>query len=201
MKVEKKSIGNLLRELIQSNKLSIRELSRRTAIDAAIISKIINGKRKVTVNHLKRFSEVLNVSHEELMRTAGFLDQNVLQQTEQHLEALCKQADPSFTAERVRKQLADYEEVALTEGGKKIIEEKFDEKIQSVGNVGKLVNDLKTMFSKLQSGLATKQEIIIFGAALLYFINPIDVLPDYIFPFGYLDDTLAVQAALLNNNK
>lgn len=195
------SIENLLRMLLKEKKMSIRELSRQTAIDAAIISKILNGKRKVTVNHLKKFSEVLDVSLEDLMRAAGFLDENKTIQTEQHLEALCKQADPSFTTERLQNQLADYKEIALTDGGKQIIEDKFNEKIKSVGSAGKLVNDLKEMFYKFSSGIGTKKELVLFGAALLYFINPIDVLPDYIFPFGYLDDTLVVQTAMMNSNK
>ncbi|QXE01606.1 DUF1232 domain-containing protein [Terribacillus sp. DMT04] len=194
-------IGNVLRELIREKNLSIREVSRRTDIDAAIISKILHGKRNVTVNHLKKFSDVLNSSHEELMRIAGFLDQSEPLQTEQHLEALCKQADPSFTRERVTHQLAAYEDIALTEGGKQIIENKFDDKLQSVGSAGKLVNDLKQMFYKYQAGIGTKREIVILGAALLYFINPIDVLPDYIFPFGYLDDTIVVQTAMVNSTK
>ncbi|WP_102707967.1 helix-turn-helix domain-containing protein [Terribacillus saccharophilus] len=195
------NIENLLRSLIKEKKISIRELSRRTAIDTAIISKILNGKRKVTVNHLKKFSEVLDVSHEDLMRTAGFLDQTETLQTEHHLEALCKQADPSFTTERMLNQLAAYEEISLTDGGKQIIDDKFNEKITSVGSAGKLVSDLKHMFYKFQSGIGTKRELILFGAALLYFINPIDVLPDYIFPFGYLDDTLVVHTAMMNSNK
>ncbi|MFS0559274.1 helix-turn-helix domain-containing protein [Terribacillus sp. 179-K 1B1 HS] len=195
------SIENLLRMLLKEKKISIRELSRQTAIDAAIISKILNGKRKVTVNHLKKFSEVLDVSQEDLMRAAGFLEENKTFKTERHLEALCKQADPSFTTERMLNQLADYEEIALTDGGKQIIEDKFNDKIKSVGSAGKLVNDLKQMFYKFSSGIGTKKELVLFGAALLYFINPIDVLPDYIFPFGYLDDTLAVQTAMMSANK
>jgi uncharacterized membrane protein YkvA (DUF1232 family) len=34
------------------------------------------------------------------------------------------------------------------------------------------------------------------GSALLYFILPVDVIPDYIFPIGYLDDAIAVQLVL-----
>ncbi|WP_343770096.1 YkvA family protein [Oceanobacillus oncorhynchi] len=34
------------------------------------------------------------------------------------------------------------------------------------------------------------------GGVLLYFITPVDVVPDYIFPIGYMDDAIAVQIAL-----
>ncbi|MEM5594999.1 YkvA family protein [Niallia circulans] len=31
------------------------------------------------------------------------------------------------------------------------------------------------------------------GAALIYFIISVDVIPDYIFPIGYLDDAVAIK--------
>lgn len=34
------------------------------------------------------------------------------------------------------------------------------------------------------------------GSALIYFILSVDVIPDYIFPIGYLDDAVAVQLVL-----
>lgn len=34
------------------------------------------------------------------------------------------------------------------------------------------------------------------GGALLYFILPVDVIPDYIFPIGYLDDEFVVKLVL-----
>lgn len=36
----------------------------------------------------------------------------------------------------------------------------------------------------------------ILGSALLYYILATDVIPDYMFPIGYLDDAIAVQIAL-----
>ena len=42
----------------------------------------------------------------------------------------------------------------------------------------------------------TPRELAIIGGALLYFISPIDIIPDYIFPIGYLDDAIVVKIAL-----
>ncbi|WP_366248265.1 helix-turn-helix domain-containing protein [Terribacillus aidingensis] len=190
----------LLKHKTKEKGLSMRALSRQTGIDPAIVSKIMNGKRNATVNHLHKLSESLDVPLEELMTAAGFIE-SVPIDGQQHLLALCQQADPDFSQGRVEKQLASYEEVALTEGGKQIIDEKFEEKLNAVGSVGKLVQDLKQMYVKFQTGAGSKRELIILGAALLYFINPIDALPDYIFPFGYLDDTLAVHSAMQATNK
>ena len=41
----------------------------------------------------------------------------------------------------------------------------------------------------IQPHSAAKRSII--GSALLYFILSTDIIPDYVFPFGYLDDTIA----------
>nr|WP_275949849.1 DUF1232 domain-containing protein [Oceanobacillus jordanicus] len=31
------------------------------------------------------------------------------------------------------------------------------------------------------------------GGALLYFVLTLDLIPDYLFPIGYIDDAIAVQ--------
>jgi uncharacterized membrane protein YkvA (DUF1232 family) len=41
---------------------------------------------------------------------------------------------------------------------------------------------------------AAKRSIL--GSALLYFILPTDIIPDYVFPIGYLDDAIAVQLVM-----
>ncbi|MFP7493111.1 DUF1232 domain-containing protein [Terribacillus saccharophilus] len=200
MKQKNEKLITLLTNEISDKGLTMRALSRQTDIDPAIISKIMNGKRNATVKHLHKFSQALDVPIKKLMSAAGYLE-TPPEESQQHLLALCQQADPDFSQGRVENQLASYEEIALTDGGKQIIDEKFEEKLRSVGSVGKLVNDLKQMYIKFQNGAGTKRELIILGAALLYFINPIDALPDYIFPFGYLDDTLAVHSAMQAANK
>src|SRR5699024_11462619 len=45
-------------------------------------------------------------------------------------------------------------------------------------------------------GKAANYKLCIMGSALLYFIIPVDVIPDYVFPMGYIDDALAVKIAL-----
>ncbi|MDR3542351.1 MAG: YkvA family protein [Desulfosporosinus sp.] len=42
----------------------------------------------------------------------------------------------------------------------------------------------------------TTSDRVLLGSALLYFILPTDVIPDYIFPIGYLDDAIAVKLVL-----
>jgi uncharacterized membrane protein YkvA (DUF1232 family) len=49
------------------------------------------------------------------------------------------------------------------------------------------------MYTKYLSKKGTTRELALIGSALIYFILPVDVIPDYIFPIGYIDDTIAVQ--------
>jgi uncharacterized membrane protein YkvA (DUF1232 family) len=49
------------------------------------------------------------------------------------------------------------------------------------------------MFERFRLKKGTPRELMLLGGVLLYFILPVDVIPDYIFPIGYLDDAMAVQ--------
>lgn len=52
------------------------------------------------------------------------------------------------------------------------------------------------MYCSFMSGRGTSRELMLMGGALLYFIMPVDLIPDYIFPIGYIDDAAAVQVVL-----
>ena len=55
-------IGQLLKGLLKERSLSMRKFSQMTGVDTAIISKIINGKRKSTPEHLERFADYFGIS-------------------------------------------------------------------------------------------------------------------------------------------
>jgi len=59
----------------------------------------------------------------------------------------------------------------------------------------KLAYDMFDCYLKKQCSLPWKTVVAIFGV-LLYLINPFDIIPDFIPGIGYLDDALAVGAAL-----
>ena len=62
----------MLKELLKERSLSMRKLSELTEIDTATISRIINGKRKATPEHLQKFANSLSVSIAELFVAAGY---------------------------------------------------------------------------------------------------------------------------------
>ncbi|HEY2419830.1 MAG TPA: YkvA family protein, partial [Neobacillus sp.] len=101
-----------------------------------------------------------------------------------------------FTIESVEQQLAEYEQFSLTEEGKETILKRFEEKLQKLGSIGPLISNLKDMFERFRLMKGSPHQLAIIGSALIYFILPVDVIPDYIFPIGYLDDAIAVQLVL-----
>lgn len=200
-------IGMLLTELLKQRSLSKKKLSQLTDIDPATISRIIHGKRKASLNHLQKFADVLEVPISELLTAAGYpinkskekrysddfhssIDSimDILQSSEIH--------NKSFSIDRVKQQLDDYTLYAQTTEGRETILKNFENKLQKVGSIGPFIDHLKDMFSKFSKLQGSPVDLAIMGGALLYFISPVDIIPDYIFPIGYLDDALVVKIAL-----
>ncbi|MBU8878319.1 DUF1232 domain-containing protein [Bacillus sp. FJAT-29790] len=207
------NLGSMLKELMNNRALSMRKLSELTEIDTATISRIVNGKRKANLHHLQKFSDSLGVPIADLFVAAGYPVEQKQEKLQSDIHTSVESIqnflessnlyDKKFTLENVEQQLANYEQFTQTEEGKETILKGFDEKLRKVGSVGPFISHLKDMFEKFRLNTGTSVELAIIGSALLYFILPVDVIPDYLFPIGYLDDAVAVQLAknLLTNQK
>ena len=101
--------------------------------------------------------------------------------------------DNQFSILSVERQLANYEQYAQTEEGKGNILNSFGEKLKKIGSIGPFISQLKDLFEKFRLNKGTSRELAIIGSALIYFIVSVDVIPDYIFPIGYIDDAMAIQ--------
>ena len=197
------NLGLLLREFLKERSLSMRKFSELTGIDTATISRIINNKRKATPQHLEKFADCLGVPLFNLFEAAGYSIEQRQEKSESDIhtsvdaiQALLKSSnvyDDEFSVVQVEQKLESYGLFAQTEEGKNTIVKDFDEKIKNVGSVGPFINKLKELYERFLSGKGTLFELTIIGSTLLYFIIPVDVLPDYLFPIGYLDDAIAVQ--------
>ncbi|MFB7159113.1 MULTISPECIES: helix-turn-helix domain-containing protein [unclassified Lysinibacillus] len=201
------TLGLLLRELLKERSLSMRKFSELTGIDTATISRIINGKRKATPQHLENFADCLGVPLITLFEAAGYPIEPRQEEPETEpdsdihtsvdsIQAFLKSSnvyDDEFSVANVEQKLESYGLYAQTEEGKNSILKDFDEKIKSVGSIGPFISKLKELYEKFSSGKGTIFELTIIGSTLLYFIIPVDVIPDYLFPIGYLDDAIAVQ--------
>jgi uncharacterized membrane protein YkvA (DUF1232 family)/plasmid maintenance system antidote protein VapI len=201
-------LGPLLKDLLKQKSLSMRKLSALTGIDTATISRIINGKRRATPDHLQKFADCLDVQTATLFSAAGYLhdqkqekvNENDIYRSAESVQIILESTDlvnKKFTIESVEDELLAYQQFSQTEEGKELILNGFEEKVKKLGSVGPFVSQLQTMFDKFRSMKASPQHLAVVGSALLYFIVPVDVIPDYILPVGYLDDAIAIKLVLV----
>lgn len=196
-------LGLLLKQVLRERSLSMRKLSELTEIDTATISRIISGKRKANLEHLQTFANKLTIPISELLSAAGYsveqqqeTMQSDISMTVDSIQLLLESSnviDTKFSIPDIEGQLATYEQYVQTEEGKDNILKSFSEKLKKVGSLGPFISQLQEMYEKFRMNKGTRQEVILFGSALIYFIVPVDVLPDYIFPLGYIDDAMAIQ--------
>ncbi|TXK77362.1 DUF1232 domain-containing protein [Paenibacillus sp. N3.4] len=200
------TLGVTLTSLLKSRSFSMRKLSSLTGIDTATISRIISGKQKARLHHLETFALHLGVPTAQLFQAAGF-DISVPQDERQSdiytsissVQKILQSSnfiDHQFTAELVQKELSKYEQYALTEEGKQIIIDDFPTKFASVNGAGPFIDRLKQMYLQFCENDITSERRALLGSALLYFVMSADIIPDYVFPLGYLDDAIAVQLVL-----
>lgn len=199
-------LGLMLKLLLSEHSLSMRKLSTQTGIDIATISRIINGKQLARPKHLKQFAEFFGVPAERFFEAAGYIfgrqneefysDINASVGTIQEILLSANLLDIQYTENRVEEKLLNYEHYAQTEEGQRIIMEDYQDKIQQVGGIGPFIDNLNKMYESYCLTNTTTAERALLGSALLYFILPTDVIPDFIFPIGYLDDAIAVKLVL-----
>jgi len=199
-------LGTMMKALLKKRSLSMRKLSTLTGIDTATISRIVNGKQQAKPDHLQQFAAHLGVPLATLLKAAGFdvdgqpgagrTDIHSSIDTIQEILVSSNFFDRQFTTEQVQRELVKYEKYALTEEGKRIILEDFITKVEQVSGAGPFIEQLKTMYEHFTRTDASEEVRALTGSALLYFILSADIIPDYIFPIGYLDDAIAVQLVL-----
>lgn len=199
------SLGLLLRELLKERSMSMRKLSELSEIDTATISRVINGKRRANLHHLERFACCLEVPLADLVEAAGYpieqIQEKSLLKNHTYVDILqdvfvsSDMADQNVSEAVIEQKLAKYEQYVQTAEGKNEILNGFGKKLESVGSIGPLISQMKDLYKKFHLGNGTPYELAIIGSALLYFIIPLDVIPDYLFAIGYLDDAIAVQLA------
>jgi uncharacterized membrane protein YkvA (DUF1232 family) len=87
---------------------------------------------------------------------------------------------------------------------KKVLDKRdeIEEKLKGNGPLGRFVADFKLLFSIIQDYIKGEYREIPYWsiaaivAALLYVLNPFDLIPDFIPGVGYVDDALVVAVCL-----
>lgn len=210
------NLGLLIKTLLKERFISMRKLSILTGIDTATISRIANNKQLAKPSHLQLFATQLGVPVTLLFQAAGYdlemNEKNTQSDMYDSIDAIHEVLVSSnflggkFTIEQVHQELSKYEQYALTKEGEQRIREEFDTKVEEVRGAGPFINELKKMHKSYCDEHTSKEKRQVLGSALLYFILSTDIIPDYVFPFGYLDDAIAVQIVVdrlskLENNQ
>jgi len=68
--------------------------------------------------------------------------------------------------------------------------------LATVWNDFQLLIELVKSWSKGQYRSISKKSIVFIIAAILYFISPIDVIPDFLIGFGIIDDAAVISFAI-----
>lgn len=199
--------GTFLKTHIHHKQLSVRQLSYKTDIDKGTISRIMNGKRNPTMTHLSKLSEALHIPYLELLQQAGHpvpnkMHSDNISDLQIEIGALeqtllsSKQARELFSMKKLHRILKDLRMYAATEKGEQFIQREFESKLVTLQGRGPFIDQLKKCFTIFTKKQASTTHLILIGSALLYFIVPIDVIPDYLFPIGFIDDAIACQLVL-----
>lgn len=194
------SFYKFLSNLMEEKSLSLRKLGEISGINHATLSKIMNGKRKANISHLKKLSESLNIELKTLMEAAGYLKIKETEKKDDFLEAIqqvikiTNTSDKDFNLDKVNQEIARYKEFSQTDEGHKKIKSGFQNKLDVLGNTGPYIESLQWMYSRFINKKGKTYELALMGAALLYFIVTTDLIPDRLLAVGLLDDAYIVRA-------
>lgn len=207
--------GTYLRSKLEQAGVSMRKLAQECGVDPSTISRIISGNQKPRPEHLVKIAAVLKLPALELWQAAGYIKTE--RPPEEHNEKVITSyyssgivkgsvspAEINFAAyalppiegidpARIRDELEKCRIYAQTTEGQETIMQSFSKKLDQLQGAGPFINKLQAMY-KLYLDEETPPEIkYIIGSVLLYFILPIDIIPDYLVPIGYWDDAMATD--------
>ncbi|MGO4788915.1 DUF1232 domain-containing protein [Paenibacillus sp. 2KB_20] len=199
--MEENTLGLILTRRLQECGISMRKLASLTNVDPATISRIINGKTRPKEQLLDQIAFHLELDPLTLFVAAGY-GQDELKQFYKSIEKMVRVLLSSTTinwvatTEKIESTLAEYREFSKTPEGERIIQTELKAKLQRINGQGPFIEKIEQMHEQYLNNSLSPEASPIIGSALLYFILEKDIIPDNLFPLGFIDDALAIQLAL-----
>jgi len=192
-------VGAVIKAAMAEKSLSLRKLSELCKISPSTISRIINNKQSASIGHLQQFSRHLNIPIEQLFQAVGISVGDAEDKSSDFISSMIRGILQSFEIDLgniisdIQKELRKYEGYAKTESGREVILRGFLFKINELNGEGIIIERFKAHYGIFIGKDTDPDARGVAGSALLYFIMAPDVIPDYAFPVGYLDDAIAVS--------
>ncbi len=169
----------------------MRELAIKAEVHPSLVSRVLSGKRQPTVDFLFRIGQPLGVDPRHLLLAAGRF--NRIPELDPGVEA-GGPGTPGLPGigDEVR-QLAPYIQYAQTGEGEAEILDRLGRSLKrlDLGSAGPMVmlkERLWALFRQFRSYELAGYRRALAGGALLYFMAPVDAIPDYLPLVGFLDD-------------
>lgn len=196
-----------LKQALYEEHLSLRKLSDKIKIDVATLSRIFNKKQRPHIDHLEKLAIGLNLPLEALLADMGYIQEKeqhikggalgkLIHENEMNNKAIfeaCTSLEDEKIIKDIEKQLAKYEQYMNIAEGEKMIKEQFKTKVEAVGQIGPIIDLLREFYEQLCKKDISTAMFVLIGSGLLYFIISPDVIPDFLFPLGFVDDVIALK--------
>ena len=102
-----------------------------------------------------------------------------------------------LSEEEVTTEFEDkYDSAAKVDAGKEYVEENLWTKVERIGKRISFAKDIKALYGYMTDPTVAWYRKSIVVGALIYFIVPLDTIPDIAPLFGYLDDLGVITATL-----
>lgn len=205
------SFGSSLRFLLSQKGLSAEELVDRinhkkiVTTNKSAISRVMTGKRMPTEEEVKEIAEVLETPLllEEYTLIGRYLESKdgTLVLAFQDIVDRIHGGDDHSQGNSPAMNYTDLYQMSknlfrhsLTHDVSKPLKEGFLISLYHVSGCAEMVSRLRAMYlCYFNSSDLSKKERAWLASALLYFMNPFDLIPDFTALSGYMDDTVVVS--------
>jgi uncharacterized membrane protein YkvA (DUF1232 family)/lambda repressor-like predicted transcriptional regulator len=185
----------VLQPHLERSGLSLRKVAASVGVNPATLSRVLAGKVRPKPELLKAVADRVGAEHQELLVAAGYLEDRP-----STLDRVLREFVPAGGGvaatlgdpERLSKELKTFEAYAATPEGQRRLTNELLPKLRALGAAGVFADRLKAMYRYFADPAAPPAPKLALGAALLYFVVSIDLVPDFLFPVGYLDDAVVV---------